>query len=74
MAGYGFCVSLWHCIHSFILWVYFRNITIVGERNIPDKGAVIVVGNHSGGAVTHSHSPMLDTYDACLFDCSKTGF
>jgi len=46
----GFCVCLWHYIHSFVLWVFFRKITIVGENNIPDKGAVIIVGNHSGAA------------------------
>jgi len=47
----GCCFCFWQYMHTFILWVYFRNIVSEGESNIPEDGPIIVAANHSNGAL-----------------------
>eukprot|EP00656_Telonema_subtile_P013318 TRINITY_DN16762_c0_g1_i1.p1 TRINITY_DN16762_c0_g1~~TRINITY_DN16762_c0_g1_i1.p1 ORF type:complete len:561 (+),score=116.72 TRINITY_DN16762_c0_g1_i1:200-1882(+) len=45
------CHGLWGLLHSFILKMYFRDITIEGQANLPKEGAVVLAANHSNGGM-----------------------
>jgi 1-acyl-sn-glycerol-3-phosphate acyltransferase len=70
----GIIYYITRALLKFIAWVFFREITIDGDTNIPTDGGVIFVGNHQNQfmvrtlvlVISFSSIPLFHIQDALL--------